>query len=244
MRAAGPQSALAPLLASALFAACGSQSGGAPAAAVDAGGDDTGDDDGGIPCDGTGLSKGPWVLHVDGTTALVRWEACRPGTPAGLSYTPEARGAAQHADAAETPFVTTETLRALNAAATPDYAGTWYMHQASLTGLAPATCYAYVLDVDATATGRFCTARNGGDPIRFLAIGDTNPSLGTSTIDVLSHVLPKNPDFTVHGGDIEYYDSLVETYAYWFQRMAPLLRQGAFEPAIGNHDGDMQSGEP
>jgi hypothetical protein len=56
--------------------------------------------------------------------------------------------------------------------------------------------------------------------------------------------LPENPDFTVHGGDIEYYDSLVETYAYWFQRMAPLLRQGAFFPAIGNHDGDMQSGEP
>jgi hypothetical protein len=54
-------------------------------------------------------------------------------------------------------------------------------------------------------TGRFCTARAPGDAIRFLAIGDTNPSLGDNTTKVLLHTLPKNPDFVVHGGDIQYY---------------------------------------
>src|SRR6202011_6040550 len=132
----------------------------------------------------------------------------------------------------------------INAAAPPDYAGTWYMHQASLAGLAPATCYKYALDADPAITARFCTARAPGDPIRFLAIGDTNPSLGPTTTNVLQHVLPKNPDFTVNGGDIENYASLIETAALWMKLMAPLLRQGAFMPAIGNHDGDQQTGEP
>jgi hypothetical protein len=239
----GAQLAFVSLLALAVAgAACGSSKNG-DALQADAGGDDAGDD-GGIPCDGSGLSKGPLALHVDGTSAVIRWEACRQGTPPGVSYAPESGGASQHADALETPFVTTQTYRALNAAAPPDYAGTWYMHEVQLTGLTPATCYRYGLDVDSTVQARFCTARNPGDPVRFLAIGDTNPALGTSTTDVLSHVLPKNPDFTAHGGDIEYYDSLVETYALWFQLMAPLLRQGAFEAAIGNHDSDTQAGEP
>jgi hypothetical protein len=210
----------------------------------DAGAGDDGGDDGGIPCEGAGISKGPWALHADGTSVVLRWEACMQGTPPGLSYAPEGGGAPQHADAVETPFVTNNTYRALNAAATPDYAGTWYMHQAALAGLAPSTCYAYTLDADPTIGGRFCTARSPGDPVRFLAIGDTNPALGFSTTNVLKSVLPKNPDFTIHGGDIEYYDSVIETYALWMKLMAPLLRQGAFAPAIGNHDGDHQSGEP
>ncbi|HEY6462967.1 MAG TPA: metallophosphoesterase, partial [Polyangiaceae bacterium] len=217
---------------------------GAPAQAADDAGGDDGGDDGGIPCDGSGLSKGPLVLHVDGTSAIVRWEACREGTPAGMTYTQEDGGSAQHVDAVETPFVTNHTYRALNAAAPPDYAGTWYMHEADLGGLTPGACYQYGLDVDPTVQARFCTARNSGDEVRFLAIGDTNPAVGSSTTDVLSHVLPKNPDFTLHGGDIEYYDSFVETYALWFQLMKPMLRQGAIFAAIGNHDTDVQTGEP
>jgi hypothetical protein len=236
-----------PLSVYALWA-CGSSKNAATAG--DAGASDAGDD-GGEPCDTTGVSKGPWVLHVDGSSAVVRWEACRKGTPPGVSYTPESGGAEKHADATETPFVVTSTIKVLDSDAPPDWAGTWYMHEAQLTGLAPATCYRYGLDADPTIAARFCTARNPGDTIKFLAIGDTNPALGFSTRDVMKHVAPlagapaaDDFDFTVHGGDIEYYSSFVETYAYWFELMPPLLRQGAFLPAVGNHDGDDQSGEP
>jgi hypothetical protein len=203
--------------------------------------------EGGVPCDATGISKGPWSLHVDTTSVVVRWEACRTGTAPGLTYAPQSGGASHHATSRETPFVVDKTIKALNTAASPDYSGTWYMHEASLTGLSPGTCYAYRLDADGTAPldhGRFCTAHNSGDTFKFLAIGDTNPALGSSTTNVLDHVLPVGFEFTVHGGDIEYYDSIVETYAIWFQLMAPLLREGAFMPAIGNHDGDTQGGEP
>ncbi|MGH7294212.1 MAG: metallophosphoesterase, partial [Polyangiaceae bacterium] len=235
--------ALGVLAMGASVGACVSRGSAATQPGVDGGGDDAGDE-GGIPCEGAGLSKGPLSLHIDGTSAVIRWEACRAGTAPGISYAPEGSGATLRATSVETPFDTDHTYRAINTAATPDYAGTWYMHEARLTGLTPGVCYRYGLDVDSTVQARFCTARNPGDEVRFLAIGDTNPALGDSTVNVLSHVLPKNPDFVVHGGDIEYYDSLVETYALWFRLMSPMLRQGAVFAAIGNHDTDFQSGEP
>jgi hypothetical protein len=74
-----------------------------------------------------------------------------------------------------------------------------------------------------------------------MAIGDTNPTLGDSTKNVLAHALPTNPDFTLHGGDIQYYESTLETWAGWFPLMAPMLRQGAFFPAIGNHEDEQQN---
>jgi hypothetical protein len=205
---------------------------------------DAGADEGGVPCDATGISKGPWSLHVDGTSAVIRWEACRAGTNPSLTYAEEQGGPMLTAKSMETPFVVDKTIMALNADASPDYAGTWYMHEAHLTGLSPGTCYAYRLTADPTTAARFCTAHNSGDTFKFLAIGDTNPALGFSTTNVLDHVLPVGFEFTVHGGDIEYYDSIVETYAIWFRLMAPLLREGAIMPAIGNHDGDTQTGEP
>jgi len=193
----------------------------------------------GIPCGASGISKGPWVLAANETSARIRWEACRPGTSPTVAYALETGGAEQTFDAIETPTMTSVTVSApLGPNVPPDYAGTWYMHEAALTGLSPATCYAYRLLADDTAKGRFCTARLPGDAIRAMAIGDTNPSLGDSTANVLAHALPTNPDFIVHGGDIQYYSSLIETWASWFPVMAPMLRQGAFFPAIGNHESE------
>jgi acid phosphatase type 7 len=112
------------------------------------------------------------------------------------------------------------------------------MHEAALDDLAPATCYAYTLDAGSDLAGRFCTARASGDPVRFMAIGDTNPGLGDSTAKVLAQAIPRGPDFIVHAGDIQYYESTLETWALWFPVMAPMLRQGSFFPAIGNHESE------
>jgi hypothetical protein len=216
-----------------LLACKGSSS--APAASGDE--DDAGVD-AQVPCGPGGVSKGPWVLAVDDTHATVRWEACRPGTESGVSLTPEPGGAALHADAKETSFAVTEQTITPLAPDYPDLAATFYMHEAKVEGLAPATCYAYVLGADPSYAGRFCTARASGDPIRFMAIGDTNPTLGDNTKNVLAHALPEKPDFVIHGGDIQYYSSGFETWAGWFPVMNPMLRAGAFFPAIGNHESE------
>jgi acid phosphatase type 7 len=106
-----------------------------------------------------------------------------------------------------------------------------------VSGLTPATCYRYWIVADEEIGGRFCTAHEAMDrtPIRFLAIGDTNPSLGR-TAGVLERAPLDEIEFTVHVGDIQYYSSILESWAAWFPQMEPLLEAAAFQPCIGNHE--------
>jgi len=181
------------------------------------------------------VDKGPWVLAVDSTSAKVRWEACVPG-PGGIRYSREAGGAETKAASKVSETVVTETIE-VPFLRDADFAGTYYMHEVALTGLEAGTCYVYTLDTDATAKGRFCTARAAGTPFSFVSIGDTNPGFAP-TSDLLEQIYPKNPDFTIHGGDIQYYASGLETYTFWFGKMQRMLRTGAFFPAIGNHESE------
>jgi hypothetical protein len=229
-----------------LVAACSSSPPAQPSTGASTGSEGTGGAGGsggaggGASCGGSGVDKGPWSLAVNGTSATIRWEACRTGTSAELAFAPEKGGAEVKATSVETSFAVANTYTApLAVSATPDYAGTYYMHEAKLSGLAPATCYAYHLTAEPARKGRFCTARAAGDSFTFMAIGDTNPGIGPYAADVLAHALPKNPDFTVHGGDLQYYDSRLETWASWFPPMQPMLAQGALFPAIGNHESEM-----
>ncbi len=228
-----------------LLAACSSTSPtqpstGASTGSGGSGGAGGGGAGGGFSCGGSGVDKGPWSLAVNGTSATIRWEACRTGTAADLVFAPEKGGAEVKVASIETSFVVENTYTApLAVDAPPDYAGTYFMHEAKLSGLAPATCYAYHLAAEPARKGRFCTARPPGDPFTFMAIGDTNPGIGPYARDVLAHALPKNPDFTVHGGDLQYYSSKLETWASWFPPMQPMLAQGALFPAVGNHEKEM-----
>lgn len=189
-------------------------------------------------CPAPFVSKGPWTLAVDETHATIRWEACHDGADPDVTITPEPGGAAQTFTSTATPITLTETYKAaLNIDAAPDAAGTYYTHEAALSGLQEGSCYTYALAADASRTGRFCTARASGEPLTFMAIGDTNPGLG-HTAAVLANALPQKPEFTIHGGDIQYYDSGLETWASWFPVMQPMLSQGAFFPAIGNHESE------
>jgi hypothetical protein len=110
------------------------------------------------------------------------------------------------------------------------------MHDAALGDLTPGTCYHYELAADRTLNGRFCTSQPDGGRVHWMSIGDTNALLGDSTRNVLAQHVPLRADFILHGGDMEYYASLVETWAGWFPVMRPLLTLGAIQPALGNHE--------
>jgi len=116
----------------------------------------------------------------------------------------------------------------------PDEPGTYYRNEIALDGLMADQCPTYRVRASGTTAqaagdqvGRFCSARSPGSDFTFLGIADTDPILG-HTIPTLMHVLPENPDFTVHAGDVQYYSAIAETWAYWFGVMSPLLRQDAF----------------
>ena len=230
----------ASLLGAAGFVACSSSSGGG-AQPVDSGGVDGGRDteppgeDTAPPECTAPINKGPWVVAVEETKALVRWEACVPGA-SGLSLTPEAGGATTKVASKATPFVVSDTIE-VPLLGDADYAGTFYTHEVALTGLSPSTCYTYALDADETVKGRLCTARDPGASFSFMALGDTNPGLGVTNA-MVTKAYAQKPDFTVHAGDIQYYASGLETWTSWMKLMAPMLRGGAFFPAIGNHENE------
>lgn len=224
------------------FVACSSSSDGAPAAGGDAGAlpeeDGAATENPGPPCPPSGIAKGPLVIGMTRTSVLVRWEACRSGAAAGLTYRPVSGGADVTSPTVERPYELKERHTAvLGPARSPDdVPGVVYMHDAAISGLVPGTCYRYELGADRALGGRFCTAQPDGGKVHFLAIGDTNPLLGDATSKLLAQVVPLGADFVVHGGDIQYYDSALETWAGWFPSMQPLLSLGAFQPALGNHE--------
>lgn len=191
---------------------------------------DTGvvEDSSDLPTCDVAVSKGPWVVAVDDTSAKVRWESCKSGGGA-LTI------AGKRVDSKVSQALVT-TTNDVPLARTGDYAGTYFMHEVALTGLSPG-CHDYVLEQDPTAKGRVCTARPGGATFSFAAIGDTNPGLGNITT-MLAKVYDQKPDFTIHQGDIQYYSSGLESYTSWMQTMRPMLRTGAFFPSIGNHESE------
>jgi hypothetical protein len=185
-------------------------------------------------CGTGGVSKGPWSLSVDGTSAVIRWETCVEA-PTRLTYGPEGAPLASSADGASTHHdIRTET-KAILAERGADLAGRWWLHEVKLQGLAPSTCYAY--EAAGERLGRFCTARKSGEPTRFAFIADTNPGLDDKAASsLLARIEAFQPDFSLHGGDMQYYTSALEPYSWWFGAMAPLFRSAPLWPAVGNHE--------
>ncbi len=186
------------------------------------------------------VNKGPWALAVNANSAKIRWESCKKDV-SGIGYLPEGpAGAPTKVASTVTETKVSETID-VGFLKDADWAGTYYMHEVALTGLKSGTCYEYTVDADASIKGRFCTARDSGASFSFAAVGDTNPGLGV-TAQLIDQVYPtRKPDFTVHGGDLQYYSSGLETYTFWFARLAKLFRTGAFYPAIGNHESERPS---
>jgi len=186
------------------------------------------------------LSKGPWTERIADTSATVRWESTTQGmVELALSVEGSTVEEIHQGQSVETHVVGDWPYNVKQ----PDLPGTYYRNEIDLGGLQPSTCYTYRMrSPKGDQKGRFCTARASGTPFTFMAIGDTNPILG-HTVPTLNHVLPANPDFVVHLGDMQYYSSAAETWAYWFDVMAPMLRAGAILPTVGNHENEADGTE-
>lgn len=190
------------------------------------------------PCQGAAVTKGPWSLRATETTASVFWESREPGcVELGLlreDAAPETREQVVAGTATETNV--TLAYGAELGFSPADVAGKFSVNEVKLTGLTPGTCYRYRLE-GVKQPGRFCTARPAGQAVRFLALGDSASRWGD--LGRLEASMPKDPDFVVHLGDIQYYASILETWQSWFRDAAPLLRAGAFFPCVGNHESEL-----
>ncbi len=190
-----------------------------------------------IACPASGVFHGPWSMRFTDTTAVVRWDACKPSDVA-VTVTPERGGASQTATGTQTAATVTTHHEIFDVI--PDLPGTYYTSEVAITGLTPGECYRYAVVADPAREGRFCTSKPSAAPFTFMAIGDTNPAIAP-TEELLQHVLMRQPDFVVHLGDIQYYSSVLDSWSQWFISMQPMLSGGAFMPSIGNHESENET---
>ena len=192
----------------------------------------TGGGGAGPACPESGVLHGPWAMRFDETSIRVRWDACAPSSTE-IVVEPEGGGEPVTFQGEQAAADVQTSYDVINGVP-PDLPGIRYRTEVAVNGLQAGSCYRYQLAADSGRRGRFCTAKAAGAPFKFFAVGDTNPSVGDTT-GVLDH-MPSDVDFTIHLGDIQYYASVFESWATWFPDMQPLLRQGAFQPSIGNHE--------
>jgi hypothetical protein len=152
------------------------------------------------------------VLQLHAARALLGWEAA-PGAPGSVLVRGprgERRVDAQPAQTAA------------------DEQRAW------LTGLAPATPYAYtVLAGDEVLhRGHFVTAPDDARPFTAVVFGDSGKGSPEQRA-LAARIEAAAPDLVLHTGDVLYLDDVEEAFLGPY---APLLARIAFWPATGNHD--------
>ncbi len=112
------------------------------------------------------------------------------------------------------------------------------LHEVALKGLLPGTRYAYTAECGgSTARGSFTTARADTAPFRFVVYGDTR-SLPERHREVSEAIAKERPDFVVHTGDLVANGDQWELWnREFFEPAASFLRECAFWPCRGNHEG-------
>ncbi len=190
------------------------------------------------PCAPAPLTKGPWVTRPSETAATLVWESKAQGC-VEVAFVPEAGGEERFSTGASTAVeVKTGYGQELAEVKQKDEAGTFQMNEVRLDALKAGTCYRYRLGSTPAEEGRFCTAKEAGQPFSFVALGDSAIRWKDAQ-KVAARAVAERTDFVLHAGDIQYYASLLETWQEWFGEMAPLLRAGAFLPCIGNHEDEI-----
>jgi len=130
-------------------------------------------------------------------------------------------------------------------------AGDYHQHEALVSGLAPATSYAYeawVGSVRAAGASLRTAPAPGTGSVRFIAFGDSGTG-STQQRTLASRMASDTWDLALHTGDLAYGqssgvgDATYATYHAWmFDVYRGWLPRRPFFPSMGNHDGRATNG--
>ena len=181
--------------------------------------------------------RGPYLQQVGAEQAIVVW-ATREEGAARVEYR-LGSGSTAVATAVST-FRSSSTTGI----------GSYYQHEATLTGLRAATTYQYdlrVAGVDPTpgVVDELRTAPAAGTgTIRFVALGDSGNG-SSAQAQIANRIDSETFDLAVHNGDVAYSNG---TYADFEARFFPYydawMRKRPIFPSIGNHDDRTSSAGP
>jgi hypothetical protein len=187
------------------------------------------------------LVKGPYLTGLSDTHVEVRFELDAPGRGT-VEVTPE-RSVAAEGGVAGAGRDARNANTSAGVTAGDDKTDTF--HVVSVSGLAPATRYAYLVRAAGVTvgTGRFATspatnaagAEPGEPSLRFLVYGDdrTDPSAHQLVVRAMT-AAPS--DLLVNTGDLVEDGASAADWQSFFDAEASLLRDRALFVAIGNHE--------
>lgn len=164
------------------------------------------------------ITKGPWVQRVTPTSAVVRFEV-DPPAPAVVKLGADAPMRDGGAGRFESPEARS-------------------LHSVTLTGLDPATRYAYeVSTAGATKLSAVTTAptEDSTAPFRFMVYGD-NRTDDAAHAAVVRGMAAVQSDFLVHTGDFVENGASKAQWQTFFDIEAPLLREKPLFSCVGNHE--------
>jgi len=114
-----------------------------------------------------------------------------------------------------------------------------YLHQAEITGLAPAQTYGYSIKMDGVVVPgceRLSFRTPGHGVSRIVALGDSGTD-SPAQRELARMMVERQPDLMLHTGDLVYPTGTVEGYLErFFAPYAPLLERIPVFPCPGNHD--------
>jgi hypothetical protein len=168
------------------------------------------------------------------TSLTVVWRTKSPSAPSIVEYRKAGAAAWSSETGAPRPSGTTGTL-----------------HEATLTGLDPATAYEYRVIGDNSSfwsdvfTTR--TAPAGSETFDAVYLADTGiagriDGLTTGTRQVVEEIAKLNPTLVLPGGDYAYFDTdrrfstLDSAIDAWFNQMQPIAARSPLMPTYGNHE--------
>lgn len=187
------------------------------------------------------LVRHPYLQQVGPTSAIVVW-ATRENGIASVRYTLNGAGKVVPATSRLVPA----TVTAMGF----DY----YQHEATLSGLSPATGYSYTPSVDGVAVsgGDLLTTAppTGGGSVRFLAFGDSGVG-SPEQRQLATRMATERFDFAVHTGDVVYGAATTtgaggypQLHSWFFDIYRDWLRTHPIYPSIGNHDDEANRAAP
>lgn len=117
----------------------------------------------------------------------------------------------------------------------PDEPGWHVLHEAVFTGLTAGAVYGWSVDLGGgvTVDGSFRAPPALGEAFTFGWLSDTMFPFTDETVAMLA---PTAPDLLLHGGDLQYESSPLDTWNGMFRSLVPLTSQAPFHACLGNHE--------
>ncbi len=182
------------------------------------------------------LLRAPYVQNLKPTGVTIVWTTVEDGI-SEVHYGTSDYGLTAPA---------TSTFFSTPAAAPYDQ---YYVHEATLSGLAPDTVYQYKVFTNGAdlTPGGSVTFRSGkpstATHFRFAVLGDSGDG-SQNQKDVATRLLQVQPDLVVHTGDMIYPEARYDLFeTRFFQIYKDLLKSIWFAPTMGNHDVSYNNGK-